>query len=201
MQRIRWHNSGSLADWWLITLTTASLSEWKHTVQPRQCWPHTTPATTIGNSSFGAILADAMGSRPHGIWYHSPCQTAPQPHPPDASDQTWTSGVATRSGRKIDVPFHDTMNVRHHSRSARHSLFRRMVKCCLKWCVWARRSYILLRKMRPGRTTLLACCSIPTSDSRSLRWPERLPCQTESYLNIFLSCRCLIKTRERKNNN
>lgn len=100
----------------------------------RQCF-HTMPAPKqldklwLGKAPLQQMLSKVMGNEHHGNWNHCPCQYAPQPHAPGASDHTLVSelSVHTCMGRRIETLFQDWMKVYHHSMSAWNSRLRRTV--------------------------------------------------------------------------
>ena len=109
----------SLAAPELRTETTASLPLLHCTRQPLHCWPHLHAATVVGSISLTAIKAEEKGaSWAHEICIQCECQTTPQPHVPEASNQMMSSNGLEGVKEKIDIPFHDCKNEAHHSKSA-----------------------------------------------------------------------------------
>jgi len=102
----------------------------------------------------------------HGNCSHSQVSllTAPQPHEPEALDQTWYTPAS--SFGMMEMPFHSTMNVLHQKRLARPSTFRCIwcqgLQC--RWPAWSLNK--LLMKVFPGQTTWLVWASRPTSNSK-----------------------------------
>ena len=141
---------GSLADPLFTAATTAALSQrhWMHLLS--QYGPHRVTATTIGPSSFGAIVIEAHDSG-HCSWNQRFSCAAPQPQEPDASDTKMSGGVV---GGMMLTPFHVCKKVCHHARSARAAR--------LMWTQWsgsftvAPASMRLRRKAHPGLTTVAA---------------------------------------------
>ena len=98
-----------------------------------------------------------------GTANYAPLRYAPNPKDPDASETTSTSAGGDMPGKSQKLtPFHEDKKVCHHSRSRRNSWFKRMG--------WSRlrkqhnKSIIRCKKVRPGQTTLAACCRWPIND-------------------------------------
>lgn len=111
----------------LLTMTTtAALSHTARTWFFAISWPHFVQAITIGSSSFTLMCTSAQErerQRDHGSENHSFPKYAPQPQEPDASETTFTSMGHLQRADRIDTPFHDSIKVAHHCRSARKSTF------------------------------------------------------------------------------
>ena len=114
-------NSLSLLYPLFTTSTTAMLSQRHVTFFHNQSFPHTTHASSIGNSSFGAMLHFSA------MVFHFHCSqcvahTATQPHLPEASDSNLTN--ICYGFDIIPIPFHLTMNADHQNRSDSISVLR-----------------------------------------------------------------------------
>ena len=82
--RIKCNSDWSLQLYDEITWTTAMLSHLTNKHLCRHSAPHNATASTIGSSSFVAMLS--LAQRPfQGHWIHLDSQTAPQPQDPEAS--------------------------------------------------------------------------------------------------------------------
>ena len=131
---------------------------------PFQWGPQTAVATTIGTSSLLAMLVRDQ-SRGHSAWNHSWFQRAPQPHDPEASEKTWWEGGLKIWVRSREVPCHLSKKVCYHVRSERNSRFSLIQSS--SWGLEEANVIILLRNVRPGRTTLHACARLPMRDNNS----------------------------------
>ena len=137
-----------------IMRTAASLSQCARIRCPCQVLPHTVAAITTANSSLNVMLRwSVLG----GHWNCHHCvrsDHAPQPHVPEASEKN-SSGSDCGSGKK-PRPFHAVAKVRHHARSARKSLLRRINGEAADLLPF-NRSIIRRMKVLPGGITLAAC--------------------------------------------
>lgn len=137
----------------LTMATTIALSVQHCIVLPRQRPPHRVAAIAMGINSF-SVMWTAFQFSGHGYWNHSlEDEKAPQPHPPDASEVTITSGGLRATVDNRLTPFQPSKN--HHSRSGRKPLFRRT-----KWCnsfTVVDRSIIRRKNERPSISTRHAC--------------------------------------------
>ena len=132
------------------------------------CWrghwaPQTRAARTTGNCALQAMDWDCCEC-PQELLNHAALRYAPNPKDPDASETTSTSAGGDMPGKSQKLtPFHEDNKVCHNSRSRRNSWFKRMG--------WSRlrkqhnKSTIRCKKVRPGQTTLAACCRWPINDS------------------------------------
>ena len=166
----------------MITVTTATLSQWHSTHWPLHCIPHTTIENSIGSSSFGAI--DNSFDRPsHFHWNHLEPHDAPQPHEPDASV---FSGLSTGTSFGIsEMPFHPSIYFSHDIRSECADSF-----SLIQWSLrrTAVSSTIKQRtNVRPGWITVAACCRCPRSDSSSLFLHPFLPTHSRTRASVHSS--------------
>ena len=104
--------------------TTAWLSHRQRTHESTQRLPQIMPARTMGSSSLIMIVSPSERSSQESWNQWEPCQ-APQPQEPEASDAICQTGSRVGSRRK-EMPFQSLANSRHHARSDRKALFRRM---------------------------------------------------------------------------
>lgn len=166
----------------LTTATTAMLSQWHSTSRPPQCSPHIATAKRIGRSSFGEIGHSIDGPSHFHCNHHDP-QWAPQPQEPEASVSSGMAGIETFG--TMETPFHLSIKTNHQFRSERVDELRRIHRSCV--CTVETSSIKRRTNVRPGRTTVAACCKCPKRDSRSL------------FLHAFLPSQSLTKDRVRCN--
>ena len=105
----------------MSTSTTAMLSTLKVTIFPLHWEPYNAAATTTGTSSFTAteqVCSCADQGRLNNFY----CQSAPQPHEPDASEYTVMSDEYLCVSHSIEMPFHFSINKCHHKMSAQAAL-------------------------------------------------------------------------------
>ena len=167
------------------TDTTAILSQWHTTKRPTHRGPHTATANRIGSSSFGAISQSGTASC-HCHWNHWDPQRAPHPQQPDASDSTAIAGIVKQG--ITATPFHSSMNCSHHLRSDRVAAFKRIHRPDL--LAVDSNSIRRRTKVRPGRTTVAACCRWPSRDSRSLFLHAFLTTHSATFARIRCNFSC-----------
>ena len=162
----------------LTTTTTAMLSHRHFTRLPAHRLPHTTRANKIGRSSFEAICQFAAGPS-HFQW-------APQPQDPDAS---LTSGIVPCVVLGIrETPFQLSIKICHHTMSDRVDSLIRMQLVPF----WNADTNLIIRRtnVRPGRTTIAACCRWPRSDWSSLFLQPFLPTHSRTKARMRCSFAC-----------
>ena len=162
-QRINPITDGSLLVPELIMCTTASLSQRHESDLLCHCSPHIAAAITIGSSSL-YVMWKSRFLEHQRYWNHALLLYAPHPH--DASDVRKTSGLEWRKSCIIDKPFQCAINWHHHTMSERASRLSRIKLLAGRWCEAFIKSIRRRINVRPGRMTMLASCSWPTTDCR-----------------------------------
>ena len=131
----------------------------------------TAPPTThrhMGSSSFTTI-GSGLDDWSHSSWNHWDAFRAPQSHEPEAFDTISLTG-RHRGGGKNEIPFYFKTKRRHHARSHRNSMLRRIGwghrRC--SGTAWMR-LIILQRNAWPDQMTLHTWFKNPINDSSSRR--------------------------------
>ena len=130
--------------------------------------PQMAVTMTMGSSSL-IVMCRPWNVSGHLSWNQNELKKEPHPQVPEASDVSEISGWNFLSSIIIDRPFHCSMKQCHHMTSDWACLLRRIKTFS---CQWLKDFSALIRcliKVRPDRTTMLASCSRPMSDSSCFR--------------------------------
>ena len=172
----------------IMTITTALLSQLALTIVPFHCLHQRAQAIAIGDSSLIPICSCWMACG-HWNWIQSEFQKAPAPHEPEASLHNSWSGWLKACYRRMDMSFQDLMNMCHHLMSDLASLLILEMSRCLCFASVSGEINLPMNDL-PGLTTLYAWLRWPRSDSSFSLEHTFLNCHSNRSSLSLLSFSC-----------